>query len=165
MLCNFDQSMRKTKENEVAHLLVIRSNKETKQIYGYVELLNVICGYTVFAEGYDGPDIDIVYHQDALTGERLNESVLINTGAVSGENPSFDLLVNNSLENARAVQHSANFNAMLSDILAQLEEDVKQGKISVGEKEQQYFKQATKLAAEMMVFGFPDDVADFTRPD
>ncbi|WP_419788797.1 HNH endonuclease [Mucilaginibacter sp. X4EP1] len=165
ILCNFDQNVRKVKENEVSHLLVIRSIRETKQIYGYVELFNVICGYTVFAEGYNGADVDFKYHQNALTGEQFDDEVLINTDAVSGESPSFDLLVNSVLENARAVQHSANFSTMLSDILAQLEEDVKQGKISVGEKEQQYFEQATKLAAEMMVFGFPDDVADFTKEE
>ena len=165
VMCNFDLSVRQTKNGEVSHLLVIRSDKEKKQLYGYIEILNILCGYTVFVNDYDGPDVDVIYHQNALTGERLKEEVAINTGAVTAEGANFDKLVNNVLENARSAEQMNRFQTLLNEIKAELDDDLKKGKISQSEREQQFLEAAVNLAAEMMVFEFPDDVADFTVQD
>ena len=162
VICNFDLDVRVPKEGMVSHLIVIRSDKERKQLYGYVEILNVICGYTVFEDSYTGPEVDIVYHQNAITGEKLNSAIEINTAAISPDNPNFDVLANNTLKNARSFEQLSNFQGMLDELKLNLDEEMKAGKISEGEREKLFIENAAQIAAQMMVFGNPDDVADFS---
>lgn len=149
----------------MTHLLVIRSDTEKKLLYGYAEILNVICGYTVFDADYTGPEVDFVYQQSALTGEKLNEPVNLNVEAVSGDNPNFDVLANQALENSRSAQELAGFQQMLDELKRNLDQAVKEGKLSEEERDKQFIEGGAQLAAQMMVFGNPDDVEDFSEEE
>lgn len=163
-LCNFDLGVRQPKEGQVSHLIVIRSDQEKRQLYGYVEILNVLCAHTIFVNDYDGPEVDISYHQNALTGVVLDEPVTLNFDTLGLVKEDFEILINNTLENGRSAQQLARFNSVIDQIKSQLDEDMK-SKISEGERDQQFIEAATKIAAQMIVFEFPDDVADFTNEE
>src|SRR5699024_459121 len=76
-ICNFNQQVRKPQEYETSHLLVLRSNPQTSEIYAYLELFNVICAYTVLVSDYKGPDISFVFHQDVTDCSKIEQEIKI----------------------------------------------------------------------------------------
>ncbi|MEH3112610.1 HNH endonuclease [Pedobacter terrae] len=89
-LCNFRQQVRKPATDETSHLILIRSIPETKQLIAYLELFNVLCAYTILDNDYSGPDVDFSYHQDALTGDKLDQKVELHLENTEEQEPKFD---------------------------------------------------------------------------
>ncbi|QEM06437.1 HNH endonuclease [Mucilaginibacter rubeus] len=164
-ICNFDLEVRQPEEAVVSHLIVIRSDPEKKQLIGYVEIFNIICGHTVFMNAYEGPEIDISYQQNAITGKKIDSPVSLNLGAVGATEEKFDKLINKAFENARSSDQLTRFNAILEDIKVQLGAELEAKKITAAEHDEKLLNAGIQLAAEMMVYDFPDDVDDFTEEE
>ncbi|WP_198973099.1 hypothetical protein, partial [Xylophilus sp. ASV27] len=75
--CNSSQLMRKPSDNEISHLIIIRSDKNRKILYAYIELFNIVCGFIMLQENYQGNPVNYVYHQDAITRKSLTEEVSV----------------------------------------------------------------------------------------
>ena len=165
ILTNFEQQVRVPGDKEVGHLIVIRSDAARREVYGYVELFNVVCGYTVLVRDYEGPAINAVWHQDALTGAELTEAVELHTEKLTREKEDFGLLINSLLERKRGLDQLAMVDEAITAIKEPLDKQLAEGLITEAEHLEQYIDQTTKAVAELMVFAFPDDVEDFSEED
>lgn len=166
VLCNFNQEIRKPLENEVSHLIIIRSDSNKKQVYCYLELFNVICAYSILIDNYEGEFINKVYHQDALTGEILKDEVDLRTDLVIADaQPDFEKLVNDVLVRKRNNKHIDMVAGTLTGLKKKLDEELSNGTISEVEHREKYVKMSANAIAEMMVYAFPDDIDDFSEED
>ncbi len=165
ILTNFEQQVRLPDDKEVGHLIVIRSDAARREVYGYVELFNVFCGYTVLLRDYEGPEINAVWHQDALTGAELTEAVKLNIEKLAGEKEDFGLLINSLFERKRGLDQLAMVDEAITAIKEPLDKQLAEGLITEAEHLDQYIDQTTKAVAEMMVFAFPDDVEGFSEEE
>jgi len=88
-ICNTEHQVRMPVGDEISHLIVIRSDHEKKIVYGYLELFNTLCAYTVLVEGYEGDQIDLVYHQDAVNSKVLNNPIVLNLEKITETSDDF----------------------------------------------------------------------------
>lgn len=160
-ICNTKQEIRTPYHTEVSHLLAIRSNNDQKKLYGYIELFNVVCGYVVFVENYDGPDIDMVYQQDAITGALMNKSIELNTSIIEPGVYDFQKNVNALFERLQVREIDKNLQAILNEIKAFLDNGLATGVINEEEHQAKYFEEAAKAAAFLSVQNF-EIFEDFT---
>lgn len=164
---NFDQKVRVPKDDEVSHLIIIRSDCVKKQVYAYIELFNVICGYSVLIDNYSGSEINKVFHQNALTGEFLTSNINLSIDQFENENENSksDYLANNLFERKRNIDFLEMVDEMCLSVREDLDKKLAAGMITEDEHVEKYLDITAKAVAEMMVFGFPDDVEDFTEDE
>jgi hypothetical protein len=164
VICNLKHEVRKPNNTEISHLLVIRSHAERKLIYGYVELFNVVCGYIVLVENYEGPELDFVFQQDAITGEAVNTPIELLTANINSESEDFHYTVNELFERLRVRDMDKVLHAALDNIRKSLDERLASGAITKEEHEKQFFEEATKAAALISVENF-EVFEDFTEQE
>jgi len=165
---NFHQEFREFENEEISHFLTIRTSGNF--LYGYVEIFNVVCGLIVFSENYTGAPIEVTYHQNALTGEKLTEPVSLNPPieellqaktAPSAED--FSLLLEVLTERHRNQQFQTIFNKMLLDIKEEVLQEIKDGRLPQEQYETEFVERSAKGIAYLTVYEFPyilDDARD-----
>lgn len=164
-ICNTSHNVRKPGNTEISHLIVIRSDEEKKIIYGYTEIFNIICGYTVLVDNYEGDKIDFVYHQDAITKETISGEIILNIDLVEQIPKEFSHNIN-----ALFVRHEdrniyEHVSLICEDIKTELDLMLDKQEITNKEHENIYIDRATKAIAELMVFVYPDAVEDFSEKE
>ena len=165
---NFKQEVREFGNEEISHLVTIRSQE--KYLFGYVEIFNIICGLIVISDNYQGEEVEINYHQDALTGEVLTEPINLAPHVLkSTENytpPStddFSLLTQALIERDRTRQFQEVFNKMLQEIKAKVEQEIQSGELPSSKFNEEFIKRSCEGIAYLTVYEFPyilDDAKD-----
>jgi hypothetical protein len=165
---NFYQEIREFGNEEISHLLTIRSDGSI--LYGYVEIFNVICGLIILTENYNGPPIEATYYQDALTGNKLDGPVSLAPALVhlvqtksSPTSEDFSLLLQALTERHRNQQFQSIFNNMLLSIKEEVLQEIKDGRLAQSQYEAEFVKRSAKGVAYLTVHEFPyilDDVQD-----
>jgi hypothetical protein len=157
IFCNFQHEVRKPAENEISHLVLIRS--ENKNLFAYFELFNILCGYVLLSSDYKGTSINNYYYQDAITGEKLNTAININIdGIVENESNNFNNLINNLFDRHR----NRIFSSILKEQLNLIIEELKSSAIGDDEFMQQYTRRSAEVVAYLTVYDFPYMVKDFS---
>lgn len=160
-ICNTKHEIRAPHHDEISHLLVIRNNRDQKKLYGYIELFNVVCGYIIFSGNYDGPDLDLVYHQDAITGELVDKPIELNiSGIEAGEN-DFQKNVIALFERLQVRDIDRKLHEIINEIKASLDKQLSEGTIDANEHKKIFLEEATKAAAMLSVHHF-EIFEDFT---
>lgn len=162
ILCNWEGEVRGISQQEISHLIVLRTN-ESGTLYCYIELFNIICAYIKL---YDNSDkqIDFVYHQDAITGERLAEDIQLNldTEPVNkNEIESFDILMNAMFDRLHERNFSSITNEIFIEIKNKLETEVKDGTLAEKDFNKIYINKCCKVVAQLSVHDFPYMIEDF----
>lgn len=155
-ICNLNQEIRKPEKEETSHLVILRSNPVTKELFAYVELFNVICAYTVLDNNYYGAPVDFIFQQDVVDGQRLQQDIKLNLDNLRQPTTGFEILANDLMVRKRDKEMMRFLEANIQAIVEPLEKQLKAGEIT----EEQYGKMLMEQAAEMtgvMAVLYPDD--------
>lgn len=68
-------------DNEVSHILYLKSCKKEKILYCYVELFNCHCYMVVLNPNYAGPEIDETYIWDLVNSKEIDENIFMDISA------------------------------------------------------------------------------------
>jgi hypothetical protein len=166
--CNFQQDVRIFEDNEISHLILLKTDENKKILYCYIELFNIVCAVVVLKSEYTGPSINIQYRQDVISGKKLDGKVELtidlgnlenNATTVSREN--FSILIDLFCERHHDRIFYETYTKGLHEIKAKLEDEMKSGII----KEHEFVNKFVNLSAEyigyLTVYEFPFAVADF----
>jgi 5-methylcytosine-specific restriction endonuclease McrA len=169
IFCNWSGEIRETKPEEISHLIVIRRNKNGT-LYCYIELFNVLCAYIQL---YDNckDEIDFIYHQDVITGERFTEQVELNLDRepkdVNGEE-SFEILTNNMFQRIKERKFKAIYTGTFKEIMDDAEKEVREGKLDKQKLVEMSIKRCCEAIAYLTVYEYPyltDDFKDEENPE
>lgn len=164
-ICNSLQNIRKPGETEISHLLVIRSDPKKKMVYAYIEIFNVVCGFTVLVENYQGDEIDFVYHQDAINRQILSGDIILDLNKIEDKPNGFEKNVNALFSRNENRRIQGNFATICEEIIAELNHKLEKGEITGEERDREFIERSCKIAAELMVFEYPDAVDDFSEEE
>ncbi|MBB5637678.1 uncharacterized protein YlaI [Pedobacter cryoconitis] len=165
IICNNSFEVREPEETEISHLIVIRSDEERKIIYAYLEIFNTLCVYCVLVKDYDGKKIDKVYHQDALTKEVLAVNITLNIGQIDGANVDYAHNLGALLSRYQDKNLVNDAVQVCKKIRTDLDEEVKQDKVTKEQADQMFIESSVKAMAHLMVYVYPDAVDDFTEEE
>ncbi|RNI24063.1 HNH endonuclease [Rufibacter latericius] len=157
---NFRQEVREFGNEEISHLITIRS--QGNYLYGYLEIFNVLCGVIILTEDFGGEDLEATYHQDALAGERLQGPVTVTlpleilaAPAAAPSPDEFSLLLGALLERNRSRQFQDIFDKTIRQIEEEVQQEVNEGKIPLASHEEEYVKRSCEAIAYLTVYEFP----------
>ena len=166
--CNFNEEIREFENEEISHLITIQNNPETKILYAYIELFNVVCAVIPLVFDYDGENVNISYKQNAIDGTNTNTKIILKVDIIEvlkQDSQDLDLrfgvLINKLSIRLREKDFSKLFKDELSKIKESLSEKVSAGKISEDEFVDEYVKRSTQMVAEISLFDFPYMIEDF----
>ncbi|QPH37859.1 HNH endonuclease [Pedobacter endophyticus] len=156
IFCNQKNEIRDHASSEVSHLIHLQNDKETKQIFAYIEIFNVLCCVVILTNNYHGDDISFTYHQDAMTSERFSNHVNLKMSlaeilAYPFESSGFGYLLNSMMFNLR----DREFNEVVKDEFNKIKRLLGEQELTVEEHDEKWIQQTTKLIAELTVFDFP----------
>jgi hypothetical protein len=163
--CNFQNEVRDVPGDEISHLIYLQSNPESKILYCYIELFNLICCAVVLDENYQGETISVFYHQDALTGERFQSPISLKMPistilTYKPEDDGFQHLNNFLTSRIRSRDFTKIFQDELNNIMTELKSRLEKGELTEGEFDQVYIDEAAKMFAELTVYHFPYIIED-----
>lgn len=161
-ICNQDQKLRKPGKEETSHLIVLRSRADTKELYAYIELFNVICGYSVLVKDYIGPAVNFVYHQDVEDGVKFDSEIDLNLDALNSSYEGFDLLANDLISRKRDKEMMKFLEENLRAITDPLEKRRQAGEITDEEYAKLVIEQGAEFAGVITLL-YPDDFSDLTE--
>jgi hypothetical protein len=162
IFCNWSGEIRETKPEEISHLIVIRKNKEGA-LFCYIELFNVLCAYIQLYDSCE-VEIDFVYHQDAVTGERFKEHVVLNLDTEpqnKNDEESFDILTNNMFQRIREREFKEIYTVTFKEIMNDAEKEVKEGKLAKEKLAETSIKRCCEAIAFLTVYEYPYLIEDF----
>ena len=161
-ICNLNQQVRKPEKEETSHLIILRSNSDTKEVFAYLELFNVICAYTVLDHNYAGPPVDFIFQQDVADGKRLQQEITLDFHYISNPATGFEMLANDLITRKRDKEMMRLLEANIQAIIDPLEKKMKAGEIT----EEQCGRMVMEQAAEMtgvMTLLYPDDFSGLSE--
>lgn len=162
VFCNWDSEVRTIGQEEISHLIVLRTNK-IGTLYCYIELFNIICAYIKLYDNCEN-QVDFVYHQDAITGERFAEEIQLNleTEPINKNNTeSFEILINAVFDRLRERDFSSIYKKIITDIKDEVEKEVNDGTLPEKDFADTYIKRSCQALAHLSVFEFPYMIEDF----
>lgn len=169
VFCNWESEVRIIKPKEISHLIVLRTNKNGT-LYCYIELFNIICAYIKLFDN-SPMEINYLYHQDAITGERFTENILLNLDSEppnKNATENFDLLINSLFDRDRNRMFSKVSNEIFKDILDKTEKEVESGELIKEKLQETYFERCSQAIAHLSIHDFPymiDDFKDEENPE
>jgi hypothetical protein len=168
--CNFANEVRRFEEGEISHLIIVKSLKDRRLLFGYVELFNLICAVVVLNDNYEGPEINYIYHQDALTGERLSREIAINIESLKLTDNSANLandalnnLSNSVFDRLRDRQLQKSLAASMNRIKEHLEKEFPGNKVQSEEYSEKVHLFIAQAIAKLIIYDFPYSVSDLTE--
>ena len=162
IFCNWLGEIRETKPQEISHLIVIRRNKEGV-LYCYIELFNVLCAYIKLYDSCQ-EEINFVYHQDAVSGERYTERVELKLDSEPmnfNDRESFDILINNLYQRIREREFKEIYTKTFKEILADAEKEEKEGTLDKEKLVETSVQKCCEAIAYLTVYQYPYLVEDF----
>ncbi len=91
----FGEPIYVAKQDELSHLLVLKSNPKNGTLFCYIELFNSFKVLAILSEKYQGPQISFTYKIDVITGsETLDEGIRV----LIGKNP-YPYIAEDTIEN------------------------------------------------------------------
>ncbi len=163
--CNSSQLMRKPSDNEISHLIIIRSDKNRKILYAYIELFNIVCGFIMLQENYQGNPVNYVYHQDAITRKSLTEEVSVDLDQMEDIFAGIEHNVDTFAERHQSRIVMDSIKERSSIILEELETEHKEGRITSEQLKMTYMERSAYLVAHASIFEFPDLISDFNEAE
>jgi len=163
IFCNFNQEIRKFEDQETSHIITIKNDTETKTLFAYVELFNVVCAIIPLVKDYNGENVNISYKQDAISGERTESNITLNEAttallkdndSISADNP-FNVLINLFSQRLKEKEFSKTFEAELAKIKVQLNAEISDGSVTKEAFAEEFTKRSTRMVAELSVFEYP----------
>ncbi|KRT17884.1 hypothetical protein ASU31_00900 [Pedobacter ginsenosidimutans] len=155
IICNLTQEIRKPVDNEISHLICIRSNEDRKELYVYLELFNVVCAYTLISSQYEGVQVNYTYYQNALTGVPMTNIPELNISNLSEGDENLEFLANDMVER----KLDGDIMAMLEQDLTKMINDLKdrrsKGQVSDEEHGNLVMKKAAEISAYFTI-NYPD---------
>jgi hypothetical protein len=162
IFCNWLGEIRELNSNEISHLLVLRTNKNGT-LYCYIELFNIVCAYIKLKENCKD-FINIVYHQDAITGERFTKDIELKLDTEPINNNStedFSVQTNEMLYRFKEREFIALYNEIFIDQIKKAKEEVGNGTLENSELAETCAKRCCEAVAYLTVYEYPYMVEDF----
>src|SRR5690606_34819456 len=75
--CNFNEEIREFETKEISHLITIQNDVESKILFAYIELFNVICAVIPLIKDYKGDKVCVSYKQDVISGNRIDGDIIL----------------------------------------------------------------------------------------
>lgn len=162
VFCNWTKNIRELKSDEISHLIVIRKN-QNGDLYCYIELFNIICAYIKLYDCCE-ENIDFVYHQDALTGERFNENILLSFDTEptnKNKTEDFSILINSLFDRLQNRIFSVKFKEICSIIKEETQLKLDKNEITKIDFNKTYIKGCCEALAQLSVYDFPYMIDDY----
>jgi hypothetical protein len=161
IFCNWNEEIRIIDTEEISHLIVLRKNKEGV-LFCYIELFNVICAYIQLCDDYD-ESIDFIYHQDAISGERLSEGVILNLETEplnKNDIEDFNILTNALFYRLREREFTTIYKNIIKENKELTIKDLENGIITDNEFAKTFAERCCKEIGQLTV-QFPYMIEDF----
>jgi hypothetical protein len=155
-LCNLTQQVRKPGKEETSHLIVLRSNPDTMEVFVYLELFNVVCAYAVLDSDYSGPPVDFSFQQDVADGKKLQQEITLDLRHLSDPAVGFELLTNDLMSRKRDKEMMRCLEANIQAIIDPLEKQWKAGEITEEQCGRMIMEQAAEMTGVLTLL-YPDD--------
>lgn len=170
IFCNQRNEIRDFESNEVSHIILIQNDSETGHLYAYIEIFNLICCTLILSDNYKGKDVQIQYHQDALTGERFTNPIKlkISITEILSYNfvaDNFQYLNNSLASRLRSRDLNEVFKEELNLLMNDLKEKEQKGEIKKEDLEKTYIEQSAELIAHLTVYHYPYQIEDQNDED
>lgn len=166
--CNLKQEVRTFEDNEISHLIALRTDESKKVLYCYIELFNIACSVVILKSEYTGPSIDIQYRQDVISGKKIEGSVNLTIDTDSLENnastvsrDNFSILIDLFCERHHDKIFFETYTKGLEEIKSKLEDEMKNGTLKEEEFADKFVKLSAHYIAYLTVYEFPYSVSDF----
>ncbi len=167
VFCNFFGEVRMIDQNEISHLIVIKSNKEERIIYAYIELFNTVCAFIPLVNNYTGNEIDYCYKQDCITGEKIDTPTKINTepkniieNQIQYTHEDFSLLINLLFLRHATRSFEENIDQSIVEIFKEVQKEVESEKIKESDLAEVYIKRCSDFIARSSIYHFPYVIED-----
>jgi len=162
IFCNWEGEVRTIGQQEISHLIVLRTN-QSGTLYCYIELFNIICAYIKLNDNCD-KQINCIYHQDAISGERFATDVTLNLEtepANKNNTESFEILINAVFDRLQERDFFSITNEICIDIKNKTEKEVQDGTLAENDFNETYIKRCCEALAQLSVHDFPYMIEDF----
>jgi hypothetical protein len=165
LFCNFNQEIRTFSENEISHLVALKNDSIKNTLFCYIELFNLVCVVVVLSQDYLGPDLDLQYRQEVISGKRIEAKVSLNLDLKNTKTEivreDLSILIDLFCERHRDRLFKDRFDEGLKSIQEELNLELKKGMFSNEEYADKFLKQSAEYIAYLSVYEFPFAVADF----
>ncbi len=165
LFSNFNQEIRIFDDNEISHLVALKNDRSKKALYCYIELFNLVCAVIVLSQDYVGPDLDLQYRQEVISGNRLETKLSLNLDLVNTKTEivreDLSILIDLFCERHHDKIFKDRLDEGFKNIKEELNLELEKGTLSNEEYADKFIRLSTEYIAYLSVYEFPFAVADF----
>lgn len=161
VFCNASNEIRTCQSDEVSHIIVIRTHTNGS-LYCYIELFNIVCAYINFYDGHESKTM-YSYYQDALTGERLTEDIVLDFDKEPDnvENLNFNSQINALSDRLRSREYNSMLASIAKDLTEFIDKEVLEERIKKEDRDKILCDSIIGEAARLSVYEFPYMIEDY----